>query len=119
MACSWPAVRRNGSAVPQRLDELARRGQRPSDVVLTLAPPAGKADLEHEQLLEREPAPRRSRLVERPRPVHRVQRVALDRQLEAWAELGRQRIGHGAVRAASAWSTSARSRCGVSSSPAG
>ena len=83
MACSWPAVRRNGSTLPQGLRELAWRRQRPGDVVLALASPAGEADLEHEQLLEREPAPRSRRLVERARPVHRVERVALGRQLQA------------------------------------
>ena len=83
MACSWPAVRRNGSAALRASDELARRGQRAGDVVLALTPPAGEADLEHEQLLERETAPRSRRLVERARPVHRVERIPFRRQLQA------------------------------------
>ena len=51
------------------------------------------AELEDEQLLEREPLPAGLRLAEVARAVHRRERVALQRQPLALAQLGGQRIG--------------------------
>ena len=83
MACSWAAVSVNGSASRRARASVPGGGERDGDVVLALAPPAGEADLEHEQLLEREPAPRSRCLVERARPVHRMERIPFRRQLQA------------------------------------
>ena len=75
------------------LDQLARLAERRRDLLLALARAAGEPELEHEQLVEREPPPPRLRLLERPRPVQRVERVGAPRQPLALLQPGRQRVG--------------------------
>ena len=61
-------------------DELSRRGQLRRNLRLALATALREADLQQEQLVEREPAATTLGLVERARPVQRPERVGAIRQ---------------------------------------
>ena len=74
------------------LDQLAGLAERRCERALALRRAARDADLQQEQLLEREPLPPDLRLVLGLRMVEHEERVALQRQCLAVAELGRQRV---------------------------
>ena len=75
------------------VDELARLAECRRERALALGDTARDPDLEDEQLLEREPLARRLSLVEVARPVYGGERVALQGQPLALAQLGGKRIG--------------------------
>ena len=75
------------------VDEVSRLAERRSERPLPLGRAPRDAELEDEQLLEREPLPAGLRLAEVARAVHRRERVALQRQPLSLAQLGGERIG--------------------------
>ena len=75
------------------LDQLARLAERRRDRRLALAGALREADLEHEQLVEREPAAAFLRLGERARPVEHVERVVPEGQPLLRLQRRRKRIG--------------------------
>ena len=82
---------RQGLAVA--MDEVAGLGERRGKRPLALGRAPRDPDLEDEQLLEGEPLPSRFGLAEVAWPVHRRERVPLQRQALALAQLGWKRIG--------------------------
>ncbi len=75
-------------------DQLARVAERGCERPLALGGAARDADLQQQQLLEREPPPPRFRLLCRRRMVHDRERIGLERQLLAHAHVGGQRVVH-------------------------
>ena len=78
---------------PVALEQLSGLSERRRDLVLALARPAGDAELEQEQLVEREPASPLLRLLERFRAMERVQRVGAARQAFPLFQRRRERVG--------------------------
>src|SRR5207342_2867802 len=66
--------------------------ERRRDLVLALARAAGEAELEQEQLVEREPASPLLRLLQRPGTVERVEGVGAARQALPLFQRRRQRV---------------------------
>ena len=79
-------------AIPR--DQLAGLAERERHRRLTLPHRARDAELEDEQLVEREPRAAGLGFLERTRLVQRDERVAALRQALALAQRGRQRIGN-------------------------
>ncbi len=75
------------------MDQVARLAERGRQRALPLRDAPRDADLEDEQLLEGEPLPPCLGLAEVAGPVHRGERVALQRQPLALAQLGGERVG--------------------------
>src|SRR5581483_5838884 len=73
-------------------DQVARLAERRGDLVLALAVPSRQAELEQEQLVEREPPAAALGVVERARPVESVERVRAAGKALRLAQPGRQRI---------------------------
>jgi len=74
------------------VDEVARLAERGRERPLPLGRASRDADLEDDQLLEREPLPPGLRLNEVTGTMHRSERVALQRESFALAQLSRERI---------------------------
>ncbi len=78
---------------PVALEQLSGLSERGRDLVFALARPPCDAELEQEQLVEREPASPLLRLLERFRAMERVQRVGTARQPFPLFQRRRERVG--------------------------
>ena len=92
IACVLVRGQLEGKRLAVSPDQLARLPQRRRRLLLALSCPAGEAELEQEQLVERKPLPAALRLLDRPGPVQGEERVGTRRERLACLQPGREEV---------------------------